>query len=98
MARGHPDVIIGALGYNQRATWFNNNVDNFFCDDGPLSACHFHDAQTLAQGLYNSGHSSDQTRTKHEDIPEWAQKFFILFEALQNQEANARRSSRVCDE
>jgi hypothetical protein len=94
LASAHPSGLIGTLGYNNRQTWFQENVDTIFQSDGPLGmfnrvsplvlARYFSMASNQAKELYDRHHSNDQSDAAHEDVPLWAQQFFCLFEAQQN--------------
>jgi hypothetical protein len=94
LAGTHPSGLIGTLGYHNRQTWFQENVDAIFQLDGPLGrfnrvshlvlAWHFSMASSQAKDIYDRLHSNDQTGAAHEDVPPWAQQFFRLFEAQQN--------------
>ncbi len=94
LAGAHPSGLIATLGYHNRQTWFQENVDAIFQSDEPLGmfsrvshlvlARHFSMASSQAKEIYDHLHSNDQTGAAHEDVPPWAQQFFRLFEAQQN--------------
>lgn len=108
LASGHPEGIIGALGYNSRTRWFQTHTNALFANDGPLSAYryvepatlmrHFTQAQRLARTFYTRDHSNEQTGRAHEDIPQWTNLFFRLFEAADNQETRNSRTAAARDE
>ncbi len=94
LAGAHPSGLIGTLGYNNRTSWFQDNIDVIFQADGPLGmynrvsplvlARHFSTASNQARELYDRHHLNDQSGAAHEDVPPWAQQLFRLFEAQQN--------------
>ena len=94
LAGGHPDGIVGSLGYGNRNQWLTTNTAVVFQDGGPLEAFtpvtqsvlqrHIRTAEQLAQSIFTRDHSNDTTGTAHEDIPLWVREFFRLFEAQRN--------------
>ena len=38
LAASHPGGIFASLGYNNRTTWINDNLDGFFIHGGPLAS------------------------------------------------------------
>ncbi len=86
--------MIGTLGFNNRQSWFQQNIDAIFQSDGPLGmfnaisplvlAHHFSTASNQAKEIYDCHHSNDQSGANHEDVPPWVQQFICLFEAQQN--------------
>ena len=107
LASGHPDGVIGALGHGNRNNWIRDNVSSFFQPDGPFAAFQPVNAATLqrslsapitlARSFYTRDHSDDTTGAAHEDIPDWARRFFPLFEAQQNYENNNARTAAARD-
>jgi hypothetical protein len=95
---GHPNGITGAFGHNNRISWFRSNIDALFHEDGllakyvPVSANvlvrHVGRAQVLARSFYDPDHSTEQSGAAHKDVPEWARRFFQLFQATGNQITN----------
>jgi len=87
LAGAHPSELIGTLGHNNRTTWFQDNTEAIFQADGPLGmfrsvspavlARHFTAASIQARDIYDHNHSVDQSGAAHEDVPPWAQHFFV---------------------
>jgi hypothetical protein len=103
LAGAHPNGLIGTLGYNNRQSWFQENINAIFQSDGPLGmfnqisplvlAWHFYTASNQAKELYDHHHSNDQSTAAHEYVPPWAQQFFCLFEAQQNMPSASAQAS-----
>ncbi len=95
LASAHPNGLIGTLGHNNWTTWFQENIDAIFQANGPLGmfnqispmvlARHFSMASNQAKELYDCHHSNNQSGAAHKDALPWAQQFFCLFEAQQQQ-------------
>ena len=105
MAKAHPDGIVGSLGHNNKKSWYIANLDRFFRpNEGPLSYFapasyqvvqrHVSHAQALAKVYYTRDHSNDQSGANQEDVPEWAQAFYRLFEDSQITNSEATRNER----
>ena len=109
LGAGHEDGIAGAFGHNNRSNWFRTNTDALFREDGPLGRYvpvsarvlmrHVGRAQILARSLYDRDHSNEPSGAGQEDVPEWARRFFEVFQAQENQipanaQAAAARSER----
>ena len=96
----HEDGLHGSLGHGHRTAWINQNKDAFFRAGGPLAGYnvlsstvlmrHLADAEAEARAIYDRSHSNDPSGAEQEDVPEWAQRFFHLFEA---QESNPSASA-----
>ena len=99
LAGAHPTGSIGTFGHNNRTNWFQENIDALFQSDGPLGMFNlisllvlarcFSLASIQAREIYDWNHSADQSSAAHEDVPPWAEKFFLLFEAQQNMPVSA---------
>jgi hypothetical protein len=76
LANAHPNRLIRMLGYNNRQSWFQENIDAIFQSDGPLGM-----SSNQAKEIYDCHHSNNQSGATHKDVPPWAQQFFCLFEA-----------------
>ena len=108
LGAGHPDGLAGSLGFNNRTAWMIQNVDVFFRADGPLGSFHpvsvsvlmrhFSRAQNLARTFFDRDHSNEQSGASHEEIPEWVQQFFRVFEAQQNQLTRSAQDAAVREE
>lgn len=95
LGAGHEDGISGAFGHNNRSAWFRANTEALFREDGPLGRYvavsarvlmrHVGRAQLLARSIYDRDHSNEQSGAGQEDVPEWARRFFEVFQAQENQ-------------
>jgi hypothetical protein len=95
LAGAHPNGLIRMLGYNYQQSWFQENIDATFQSDSPLGmfnqisplvlAWHFFMALNQTKELYDHHHSNDQSSAAHEDVPPWAQQFFVCL-----------KPSRIC--
>ena len=108
LGAGHPDGLARSLGFNNRTAWMIQNIDVFFRADGPLGSFHpvsvsvlmrhFSRAQNLARTFFDRDHSNEQSGASHEEIPEWVQQFFRVFEAQQNQLTRSAQDAAVREE
>jgi hypothetical protein len=88
LAGAHPSRLVGTFGHNNRATWFQDNIDVIFQADGLLGKFkhvsplillrHFSLASNQARELYDCQHSNNQAGADQEDVPPWVQFFPIV--------------------
>ena len=108
LASAEPGGMYAALGQNNRTIWIGSKIDALFRADGPLGSFvsvstqvlmrHLKEAETAAKVFYRRHHSNDQSGASQEDIPEWAEKFFPLFNEAESQSSNNAQAAAARSE
>ena len=101
----HENGLLGSLGHGHTTAWINQNWSALLQVGGPLHAYHelsatvlmrhLSDAESKARAIYDCSHSNNPTGAANEDVPQWAQQFFWLFEAQDSQQSASAIANEV---
>ncbi len=105
LSGAHENRMLGSIGHGHRTAWINQNRSVFFRIGGPLGVYHelsstvlmrhLSDAESEARAIYDRSHSNNPTGAANEDVPQWAQQFFWLFEAQDSQQSASAIANEV---